>query len=500
MPARPGRTARRATGSGKVRMQDRFGLVRLVLGAIVLVQSGMSVPMPAHAQVGADTAACVGAVTDDHSACPQPDAGLPPFEELVAGMAVPGMRGLSAPQLAVELRNRLGLSGTAEDGATRDMWEAWLIINQILRDHGRSREAYLLRRNRFPGVDLDMARAAAGQWIAANPDAATLYAGSAGQGEGPATVVGRETAAAASDVAGAGTVGPATATTSWFRGAGGSGGTSAIGRNAASAATTAPLGQTQAQPRKDLYEFLKATTVIVLKLGPGTGGRLVVVAHGTGSFIAPGLVLTNTHVVEDRPGIPATYFLVANRTLGLSRAVLVSRGQARSTDPNIPDVGVDAAVLEVLDVRSKDFLSFTPEFTEGDMVVLSGFAGRANRLDKAFVELLDVVDAGVIPTAASIPSPKFSSGRIQAVFTDVRGEETVAADIEATQGASGSALVDSCGRLVALLYAVSTARVDKDNYVDASMYNYSASARVVTEWLDSARVPYTMSAMPCADE
>jgi hypothetical protein len=350
--------------------------------------------------------------------------------------------------------NRIG-----ENVETRELAR---IIQEILEKHPTSREAFLIKRGRFHGMDSAfVSELSSRQWSMS------------GEHQAEATIASQ-------------------AATSWFQAPAQTYPRPETSKNAhavTSLATTRSRSPTMS--RRDVFEQMKASSVLIIQLNPLRDGRLVWFSHGSGSFIAPNLVLTNTHVVESEDGVVGHSFLVVNRELGISRAVVRARAQAASGR------GIDAAVLEVLDVRSDTIVPITAEFTEGDTAILSGFAGKASLLDQAFVDLKEMVNSGVIPTEDHIPSPKFSSGAVQAIFRKTGGEETVAADIEATGGASGSAIVNACGEMIALLYAVSTAYVDQRGKVDASTYNYSVSAREVMRWLDSARIPYSKASTPC---
>lgn len=354
----------------------------------------------------------------------------------------------------LEQENRIG-----ENAETRELVR---IIQKILEMHPTSREAFLIKRGRFPGIDPEFVKELAGL-------------------QGPISLERQSETTMTSG-----------ASTSWFQAPAQVHTGPDASRNE-SALTSVAAAQLRAPSvsRRDVFEQMKASSVLVIQLNPLRDGRLIWYAHGSGSFIAPNLVLTNTHVVEATDGVVGHSFLVVNRELGISRAVVRARAQAASGR------GIDAAVLEVLDVRSDNIVPITAEFTEGDTAILSGFAGKASVLDQAFVDLQEMVNSGVIPTEDHIPSPKFSTGAVQAIFQKTGGEETVAADIEATGGASGSAIVNACGEMIALLYAVSTAYVDQRGKVDASTYNYSVSAREVMRWLDSARIPYSKASAPC---
>ncbi len=397
---------------------------------------------------------------------------------------------VTAAELAQEARNRWdAIGGMAGLGPRAEIHELSLILARLLQEHPKSREAMLARRGRLIDVDPQLVATYADAWRAANPDAVDI---------GPAPA--QSQAEAAAMIGGfAAVVPPKPAPSpSWFR--------------AAPVAPVAPQAAKPTQPAaappvvaerrdgpqrlatRDLYERLKKTTVLIIQLGQARDGRYLWFSHGTGSFIGPKTVLTNTHVVEASKGVPAQYFLIVNRELGVSRATLRARAQTASGR------GIDAAVLDVTDVTAENFLTFASDFTEGDDVVLSGFAGRANDSDRAYIDLQEMVNSGVLPGADSIPVAKFSSGEIQSVYIDERGEETVAAGVIATSGASGSSLTDYCGRVVGLYYAstrqITEVRGNKVS-VDAVKYNFSVSAREITKWLDSARVPYLTSAGLC---
>jgi hypothetical protein len=384
---------------------------------------------------------------------------------------------LSSKELMQLARQRLqDFDQRGDSQPSHDAWDIASLLQLILDTAPKSREALIIRRGQIAGFDLFVLQELARRWALENPELVDT-----------GIEINLVSDLNQSKDKGSETV-------SWFLAKPVADDQSATASEL-TAQTPDAASNGVAQGRlssRDHFDFRKRTTVLVIQLAPLRNGVLQWLYHGTGSFIGPNLVLTNTHVVETDPGVLGHSFLVVNQSLGISRAVVLARGRDASKQ------GVDAAVLQVLDFYSPDYLQLTDQVQEGDQAVLAGYPGKLSDFDRAFLDLQSRIDSGVIPTNDSIPVPKFSSGAVQSVFTKMDTNlESLSADLEVAAGASGSALTNECGQMVALFHSATTALIDDQGYVDAAMYSFSVTSREVMKWLESARIPFERVSSPC---
>jgi hypothetical protein len=211
---------------------------------------------------------------------------------------------------------------------------------------------------------------------------------------------------------------------------------------------------------------------------------------GTGFFISPTHILTNTHVVADTSKV-----IVVNKTIRVQPALVRYRGMTKD------GLGIDAAIVETINYRHPTFMTFATDVKEGEDIAIGGYPYRALQVDRGFRQFLDLIDRNQLPTASQIPNTKFAFGFVQSVFTDAKsGLENVQEGVETTGGNSGSPLVNACGEVIALHYSglVGQVKVSGNQAtVDTSKYNFAISFREVQKFLRDAGVTYQASAAPC---
>ncbi len=179
-----------------------------------------------------------------------------------------------------------------------------------------------------------------------------------------------------------------------------------------------------------LIEMLDQATVLVL--GPLANGQGV--GTGTGFVVAPGMVVTNAHVVA--PLDPARVYVV-NRRLGRPVAVQVA-AQTHDPAPGKPDFALlrlpsDAAALSPL--------GLTRVASRLDPVIAAGFPQAIMQTDANFQALLD-------GNIRSIPELAVTDGLISAVQSLASGLTVMPHTAAISRGNSGGPLVDRCGRVV----------------------------------------------------
>ncbi|MEI7608324.1 MAG: trypsin-like peptidase domain-containing protein, partial [Rhodospirillaceae bacterium] len=186
--------------------------------------------------------------------------------------------------------------------------------------------------------------------------------------------------------------------------------------------------QPPAQPSTlSLNEILERSTVMLI-----AGESL-----GSGFFVAPGLILTNRHVVEGKKGLAGT-IIVISKSLGHALPATVV-----ATSPNSEIGGRDYALLQVAPPPGAQSLPLATGVEKRVTVIAAGFPGHLIKSDPA-VQALAKGD----PTAA--PELVMSEGKVEVIHTHQNGIPIVVHSADISQGNSGGPLVDRCGRVVGI--------------------------------------------------
>jgi S1-C subfamily serine protease len=179
-----------------------------------------------------------------------------------------------------------------------------------------------------------------------------------------------------------------------------------------------------------LIELLDQATVLVL--GPLANGQGV--GTGTGFVVAPGVIVTNAHVVANLDP-QRTY--VVNRRLGRPRTVQVA---AQTPDPQ--PGRADFAILRLpADAPALSPLGLTRAASRLDPVIAAGFPQAIMQTDANFQALLD-------GNIQAIPELAVTDGLVSAVQTLPSGLVVMPHTAAISRGNSGGPLVDRCGRVV----------------------------------------------------
>ena len=179
-----------------------------------------------------------------------------------------------------------------------------------------------------------------------------------------------------------------------------------------------------------LIELLDQATVLVL--GPLANGQGV--GTGTGFVVAPGVIVTNAHVVA--PLDPQRVYVV-NRRLGRPITVQVA-AQTPDPQPGRPDF----AMLRLpADAPALSPLGLTRTASRLDPVIAAGFPQAIMQTDANFRALLD-------GNSQAIPELAVTDGLISAVQALASGLTVMPHTAAISRGNSGGPLVDRCGRVV----------------------------------------------------
>lgn len=229
-------------------------------------------------------------------------------------------------------------------------------------------------------------------------------------------------------------------------------------------------------PRDEIVERLKNAVVMVFTQTKTTYG------HGTGFFIAPNLVLTNTHVVED-----ATEVVILNRNIGFRVGSVLAKGKTPG------GAGIDTAIIEVKNFSSPVHLPITTAFVEGDEIAIAGYTGKSMDFDASAEKMFRLLVSNVLPSIDDIPSMRFDFGILQGIYKDKDTLiENLQTGLTSGQGNSGSPLVNDCGQVVGQHYkgAKGMFKISQGvAYGETTRFSFAISARELVKFLAAARTP-----------
>ncbi len=184
-----------------------------------------------------------------------------------------------------------------------------------------------------------------------------------------------------------------------------------------------------------LVKQLRAQTVFIL--APTGGGDVML---GSGMVIAPGLVLTNRHVVAGSVGRDLVVMASSESDPLLGRVKVLSAEPMGNAGDNYSD---DFALVTVNGPLSAPPLRMAGGVQPLDPVIAAGFPANVITADKQFQDL----QAG---RAVGMPEVVLSRGDVRVVENPGGPTPVVAHTAEISEGNSGGPLVDACGQLVGI--------------------------------------------------
>lgn len=215
---------------------------------------------------------------------------------------------------------------------------------------------------------------------------------------------------------------------------------------------------------RELVALLNDATAMVLTEG----------GSASGFFIAPDLLVTNRHAVEDSGGV----LYVTSKVLGR-----VHPARVLATSPSGREGAEDFALVQVADAPARRTLGFSAAVEPLLPVVVAGYPGLTIINDVGFRALLQ----GDLTAA---PELVLNRGEVQAIQRSPEGLEVIAHSGRILQGNSGGPLVDACGRVVGINTYIA---VDASQ---AGQVSYAIAARELARFVSAngARVGLAQSA------
>lgn len=201
------------------------------------------------------------------------------------------------------------------------------------------------------------------------------------------------------------------------------------------------------------------------------GGSAQLVSHGTGFAIAPDLVVTNAHVVEDlRSSDGIVVGVVPSEGRGGFAATIAAYSPKR-----------DLALLKLKQGAALNALTlFSGAPTDSEEVYAVGYPGNVD-----MAEGLSMSDL-VSPQAAVKSRGYVSAGRSSREFDTILHTAPIGA------GNSGGPLLDACGRVL----GVNSFGTVSENTTDSAFY-FAVSMRELAAFLQEAGVSPHASGTPC---
>ena len=191
--------------------------------------------------------------------------------------------------------------------------------------------------------------------------------------------------------------------------------------------------------------------------------------------MAPGLVVTNRHVIGEQPEPP---LVILGK--GLEKP-LVAEIVAETTGNDF--FTPDYALLKVAGTGNLPYLALTDQAQKLQEVIAAGYPGLLTETDEDIQSLA----AGDMQ---SMPEPSVTSGVVTAKQSP-RGVPVLVHTATISGGSSGGPLVDECGRVVGMNTFV------RSRKEDGGRMNYALATPSLTTFLKQHQVPLMLNSQAC---
>ncbi|MHA1573959.1 MAG: trypsin-like peptidase domain-containing protein [Alphaproteobacteria bacterium] len=251
----------------------------------------------------------------------------------------------------------------------------------------------------------------------------------------------------------------------------------------------------QSGPRAVFEKLRQSTVWLIIPQGRGPcpnnpQRECASAGFGTGSFIAPNLIMTNAHVIEGKDREGRYSGTNHQRGYAISQEIGVKSFRLLVNARRDTAAKIDAAILEIPDFEHDAFLTLAETFTEFEWIATAGHPGVAGDLDANHQSTSNAVLFGRTANPDYLPSPVVVDGMINNIVLDADTRaQNLLYTMETAPGASGSPVVNACGQLVGLHFAGSSERGAK--------YNVGVTGPNVEAFLRLAGIPFTKAQEPC---